>query len=129
MTTSNSLLIGLVGPCGSGKSTLQSCLIKRGFKVRHIAQEHSYVPDMWQRITNPDLLIFLDASFPTTIDRRQIDWNEDDYAEQQQRLLHARRHADIYIQTDSLSVQQVQARVMEFLLKWRRKNTSTLKGK
>jgi len=34
----------------------------------HIAQEHSYVPYMWKRITNPDLLIYLNASFEVSQD-------------------------------------------------------------
>ena len=55
-------LIGVVGVCASGKSTLIKGLKERGFNARHIAQEHSYVKDMWKRITNPDLLVFLDDS-------------------------------------------------------------------
>ena len=60
---SKSLLVGIVGPCGSGKSTLVEGLEKHGYECRHIAQEHSYVPDMWQLITQPDILIYLNASF------------------------------------------------------------------
>ena len=58
-------LIGVVGPCGSGKSTLIAGLEKHGYACRHIAQEHSYVPAMWQIITKPDVLIYLHASFPS----------------------------------------------------------------
>jgi len=29
-------------------------------------QEHSYVKDMWLRLTNPDVLVFLDASYTST---------------------------------------------------------------
>jgi adenylate kinase family enzyme len=53
------VLVGVVGPCGSGKSTLIAALEAQGYPCRHIAQEHSYVKDMWKRITNPDVLIFL----------------------------------------------------------------------
>ena len=79
----------------------------RGFRVRHIAQEHSYVKDMWKRITNPDVLIFLDVTYPLSVLRQKLDWSEADWAEQQRRLSHAREHADLYINTDDLSIEQV----------------------
>jgi hypothetical protein len=103
----NKPLIGVVGVCASGKSTLIKEMEARGFRMRHIAQEHSYVKDMWKRITNPDVLIFLDVTYPLTVQRRQLDWTEADWAEQQRRLLHAREHADLYINTDDLSIKQV----------------------
>ena len=108
-------LIGVVGPCGSGKSTLIAGLEKHGYRCRHIAQEHSYVKDMWKRITNPDLLIFLQASFPVSTARRKLNWNESDYAEQRRRLAHALEHADLVVDTDSLTPDEVARRVLEFL--------------
>lgn len=111
----NQPVIGIVGVCASGKSTLIKGLKQHGINPRHIAQEHSYVKDMWKRITNPDVLIFLDASYPVTRDRRQIDWTEADWAEQQRRLRHAREHADFYINTDSLTVEQVLESVIDFV--------------
>lgn len=112
---SQRFLIGIVGPCGSGKSTLVAGLERRGFRGRHIAQEHSYVPSMWRKIADPNLLIFLDSSFETSTKRRKLNWSESDYAEQQQRLAHARQHADLIIETDALSPDEVLARAMEFL--------------
>jgi cytidylate kinase len=106
-------LIGVVGPCASGKSTLIAGLTKLGYHTRHIAQEHSYVKDMWLRLTNPDVLVFLDASYTTTIQRRQLDWSEANWQEQQHRLRHARENADIYVETDKLSAEQVLERVVE----------------
>jgi cytidylate kinase len=103
----NKPLIGVVGVCASGKSTLIKEMEAHGFRMRHIAQEHSYVKDMWKRITNPDVLIFLDVTYPLTVQRRQLDWTEADWAEQQRRLSHAREHADLYIDTDELSIKQV----------------------
>ena len=115
MTTNKDFLIGLVGPCASGKSTLSAILRARGFRVKHIAQEHSFVKDMWQRITNPDLLIFLDASYEVTLQRRQLDWSKANYLEQHRRLSHAREHADLYIYTDDLSIEAVEEKIIAFL--------------
>lgn len=95
-------LIGIVGPCGAGKSTLASNLARTGFSVRHIAQEHSYAPAMWQRITKPDVLIYLDVSYKNTKKRRSLDWTESEYQEQIKRLCHARQHANYYVDTNSL---------------------------
>ncbi|MDO9129490.1 MAG: hypothetical protein Q7U34_06445 [Anaerolineales bacterium] len=105
----------MVGPCGSGKSTLIAELKRRGCNARHIAQEHSYVKDMWQRLSNPDILIFLDASYPLTCKRRNLNWSEADWEEQQRRLSHARRHADFYLDTDELNIEEVRQQVMGFL--------------
>lgn len=107
-------LIGIVGPCGAGKSTLAANLNRLGYSTRHIAQEHSYVPAMWQRITNPDLLIFLDVSYQNTLKRRSLDWSESEYQEQIKRLQHARQHADHYLDTNHLD----QAGVFEAILAW-----------
>lgn len=90
---------------------LESC----GFNCRHIAQEHSYVPQMWLRITHPDLLIFLQCSFPVSTQRRKLSWREDDFLEQQRRLSHAHQHADFIIDTDLLTSAQVLEKVMAFL--------------
>jgi hypothetical protein len=111
----NSLLIGVVGVCASGKSTLIRGLETRGYRGRHIAQEHSYVKDMWKRITNPDVLIFLEASYATTVERRQLDWLEADWQEEQRRLIHARENADHIIQTDLQSAEQVLEEVIRFI--------------
>jgi deoxyadenosine/deoxycytidine kinase len=109
------LLIGVVGPCGAGKSTLTNALDALGYRTRHIAQEHSYVKDMWKRLTNPDVLVFLQASYPVASQRRSLDWTEADYLEQQRRLSHAREHADLFINTDPLDPKQVLAQVLAFL--------------
>ena len=110
-------LIGVVGPCASGKSTLIAGLTRLGYRTRHIAQEHSYVKDMWQRLTNPDVLVFLDASYPSTTRRRKLDWSEADWQEQQQRLRHARENANLYLDTDALSAEEVLRSVVEWVEK------------
>ena len=108
-------LVGVVGPCGSGKSTLIAGLEPRGFTCRHIAQEQSYVQAMWQIITKPDILIFLHASFPVSTARRKLNWQEKDYEEQSRRLSHAREHAHIIIDTDDLTPEQVLQKALDFL--------------
>ena len=108
-------LIGVVGPCGAGKSTLIAALEERGYSCRHIAQEHSYVKDMWLRITHPDLLVFLQASFPVSTARRALNWRQEDFAEQERRLAHARQHADLLVDTDLLTPDEVLERVLSFL--------------
>lgn len=107
--------IGVVGPCAAGKSTLIAALKARGYFGKHIAQEHSFVADMWQRLVKPDLLIYLDVSFPLTVQRRKLDWTFAEYAEQLHRLRHAREHADLYVLTDDLTPEQVLAQVLAFL--------------
>ena len=117
MTASKPFLIGVVGPCGAGKTTLTNALDALGYTTRHIAQEHSYVKDMWKRITNPDVLIFLQASFAVTKQRRSkmIHWTPSDYEEQQRRLSHALTHADLIIETDTLNIQEVLEKALDFL--------------
>jgi len=110
-----SKLIGVVGPCGAGKSTLAAGMRELGYQARHIAQEHSYVPGMWQRLTNPDTLVFLDASYPVVTRRRKLDWTLREYQEQQTRLVHAKEHAHLYLVTDSLTPEHVLDIVRYFL--------------
>jgi deoxyadenosine/deoxycytidine kinase len=107
--------IGVVGPCGAGKSSLVAGLIQHGYTARHIAQEHSYVPDMWQRMTNPDILIYLEASYENTILRRKLDWTVEEYKEQLHRLRHARLNADLVIDTNQLTVEKVLSTVISFI--------------
>lgn len=108
-------LIGVVGPCGSGKSTLIKGLEKHGYHCRHIAQEHSYVRTMWQIITKPNLLIFLHSSFEQSTARHNLNWTLSDYEEQQRRLSHAREHADLIIDTDLLDANSVLQKALNFL--------------
>ncbi len=108
-------LIGIVGPCASGKSTLVAALSERGYTVKHIAQDHSYVADMWQRLTKPQILIYLSASYSTTLARRNMNWSEREYAEQLRRLAHAQEHADYILQTDDLTPAEVLQSTVNFL--------------
>ena len=108
--------VGIVGPCTSGKSTLIANLRQvQLIELRHIAQEHSYVQTMWQQITHPDWLVFLDVSYPVSMERKKLNWTEAEYKEQQRRLSHARSHADFYVNTDELTPEQVAEKVLAFL--------------
>jgi adenylate kinase family enzyme len=115
MTNENGPLVGIVGPCGAGKSTLANRLIEWGCNARAIAQEHSYVPNMWQRLTNPDILIFLQASDIVGAQRRNMTWIKNEWEEQQRRLRHAFEHADFFLDTDHLTISSVLQHVRDFL--------------
>jgi deoxyadenosine/deoxycytidine kinase len=108
-------VVGVVGACGSGKSTLIAGLEAHGYACRHIAQEHSYVPAMWQRIAKPDVLIYLNVSFDNSTSRRRLNWQVQDYEEQLRRLAHAREHADLLIETDHLTPEQVLRQALDYL--------------
>lgn len=107
--------IAVVGPCGSGKSTLVRLLRDRGYVAREPAQEHSGVPDMWLRLDQPDVLVYLDATLPTIARRRHIQWGQAYLNKLNQRLSHARRHAHLYLPTDNLTPEEVLSRVEDFL--------------
>ena len=108
--------LAVVGPCSSGKSTLAARLEAAGFEVRKPAQEHSYVANMWQRISKPDLLIYLDVDYPTSLQRRPyIDGGPERVDIQNQRLAHARAWCDVYLDTVGLTPDQVFEQVMRSL--------------
>lgn len=109
--------IKIVGPCASGKSTLAARLRALGYKASSAAQDHSYVPDMWQRVNPPDLLIYLDVTLETAWQRGRAGagWNQDYLDEQHHRLRHARACCDLYLPTDGLTEKEVEARVLDYL--------------
>lgn len=112
----NSLLIGIVGPCSSGKSELGQALRAMGYRVKEIMQEHCAAPAMWQRITNPDVLIYLDVDMDVAARREGLStpspWWPD---ERNVRLAHARAHCDLYIDTSALTSDEVAARALRYL--------------
>lgn len=108
--------IALVGPCASGKSTLGRFLRAAGYEVRQPAQEHSYVPHMWQRLSRPDILIYLDLDLPALMRRLPTNHGGPErLAEQRRRLAHARAHCDFYLDTSHLTPEEVRAQVLAFL--------------
>jgi len=115
MPRNDGLLIGVVGPCGAGKTTLVRGLQQAGYSARHIAQEHSYVKDMWQRITHPDILIYLEVSYPEATRRRNLNWTHAEFEEQIRRLAHARQQAHLIIVTESLTPLTLIQTAVDFL--------------
>jgi len=109
--------IKLVGPCASGKSVLAARLRGLGYDVGSAAQDHSYVPDMWQRLNPPDLLIYLDVTLRSSRERgrRGMGWNQEYLDEQHWRLRHARAHCDFYLPTGDLTEEQVLTETLAFL--------------
>ncbi len=112
-------LIGIVGPCSSGKSELARRLRAAGWQVKEIRQEHSGVPTMWRRLARPDLLIYLDVSVEVAMAREGLDrpppwWRE----EREFRLRDAREHCDIELDTSTLTPDEV-FKAVERLLKER----------
>lgn len=109
--------IKVVGPCASGKSVLAAGLRALGYDACSAAQDHSYVPDMWQRLNPPDVLVYLDLTLETARQRGRTGtgWDQAYLDEQHRRLQHAREHCDLYLVTDGLEADEVQARVVDFL--------------
>jgi hypothetical protein len=108
--------VALVGPCGSGKSTLAPLLRELGYRVSQPAQEHSGVPDMWRRLTRPDVLVYLEADLPTLREHRPKGGMTAEFlAELERRLSHARQHADLRVPMAGESVAQSLARILRHL--------------
>jgi deoxyadenosine/deoxycytidine kinase len=108
-------VIAVVGPCAAGKSTLISGLSFHGYKARHVAQEHSFVPDMWEKIVDPDILIYLDVSYQVSNQRTGTKLKFSIFQKQRERLRHAKKHADVIINTDYLQPEQVLKKVLDLL--------------
>jgi deoxyadenosine/deoxycytidine kinase len=112
---SEPLKIAIVGPCGAGKSTLAQKLKAFDLVIKETAQEHSFAPAMWQKITQPDILIYLDVSYQSSTKRKDFHWTKSEFSEQLRRLQHARKNCDIYIQTDNLTPDEVFKEVLDQL--------------
>jgi hypothetical protein len=96
---------------------LAARLRELGYDARSAAQDHSYVPDMWQRLNPPDVLIYLDVTLQAVRKRGRtgMGWDQEYLDVQNHRLRHARVHCDLYLLTDYLSEDEVLARASGFL--------------
>lgn len=109
------VLIAIVGPCASGKSTLGRALRVTGYQAKTPVQEHSSIANLWQR-SQPDLLIYLDLNFDALLLRRPKNHGGPErLAEQHQRLTHAYEHCDLYLDTSSLTPVEIQEKALAFL--------------
>lgn len=106
--------IAIVGVCASGKTTLVKGLRTAGFDAYNVAQEHSCIHNFWHK-REPDLLVMIDATLPAIKKRRLVFWTEERLVTQHARLADARAHADLYLQTDTLSAAQVLEQVIAFI--------------
>ncbi len=112
------ILIAIVGPCASGKSTLGHALCAAGYKVKQPAQEHAHISNLWQRFSQPDVLIYLDLDFETLLQRRPKNHGGPErLAEQHHRLTHAYEHCDLYLDTSNLAPLEIQEKALAFLNK------------
>lgn len=105
----------VVGPCGSGKSTLVARLTALGYPARAVAQEHSVVRELWRHGGEPSALILLHADPATITRRRKAEFPAWLHVQQLQRLATARERADLVIATDRESPETVAAHVVAFL--------------
>lgn len=106
--------IVVVGPCGSGKTTLVDHLRGRGYDARVIAQEHSIVRDLWQK-RDPDVVVALNLDLATLRKRRSPSWSADIFQKQQERLRDAFAAADVCINTTQHGVDEAVSIVTEWL--------------
>jgi len=114
------LKVAVVGACASGKSTLVTALREAGYDARHVAQEHSYVPYMWQRISQPDVLVYLDVDYRSIKSRRpRLNFKPEHLVEQNRRLAHARQNCHLYLDTRELSLEVVRDQTLSFLRQYR----------
>ena len=104
----------IVGVCASGKTTLVTKLRALGVEAYNVAQEHSCIREFWRK-RQPDVLVLLDVTLPVIRQRRDVPWGEERLSIQRERLLSARTNADLYIQTDNLSREQVVETVLDYI--------------
>lgn len=99
-------VIGVVGNCASGKTTLVQGLGKLGFRAVNIPQEHSVTPRFWRKL-NVDYLVLLSCTLTTARSRRKIPWGQERLDAQAAKLADAREHCHLHLATDDLTIEQV----------------------
>ena len=104
----------VVGPCASGKTTLVEALRAHGYDALVSAQEHSAVPQLWQR-SDPDVLIALVANIDAVRERRDESWPGWLHDVQEERLAQAQDAADLVIDTSDLGADEVANLAIQFL--------------
>lgn len=108
------MLVAIVGVCASGKTTLVKGLREAGIDAYNVAQEHSCIKKFWNK-KKPDVLVMIDATLSAIKKRRFVTWDEDRLVIQHERLRDARENANLYIQTDELSREEVLQTIINFI--------------
>lgn len=106
-------LVGVVGICAVGKSTLVQALRAARYTVIEIPQEHSELPYLWVR-HHPAFLVYLDVSDAVAQKRRSY-LVPDRLAQERQLLAFARENAQLCLDVDGLAPQEVLALVTSAL--------------
>ncbi len=105
-------LIGVVGNCVAGKTTLVQGLKALGYLAVNIPQEHSVAPKFWRKL-NVNFLVLLSCTLETAKQRRHIAWGQERLEQQAIKLSDARAHCQLVLPTDDLSIEQVLNTVVE----------------
>ncbi len=97
--------VAVVGTCASGKTTVVAGLRRLGVDAYVVSQEHSVVRELWRHL-GPQLLVFLEADYRTVCDRRGGSWPRWLFDVQCERLVDARSHADLVVNTTNESADE-----------------------
>lgn len=74
------------------------------------------MPTMWRRLTDPDVLIYLDVSMEEAARREGLDHPSSWWTEEREfRLADARAHCDLYLDTTLLTPDEVVVRAESYL--------------
>jgi len=92
----------IVGPCGSGKSTLVESLRALGHYAAVSAQKHSDIPSLRRR-SRPSALVALTVDLDTTARRRDRPWPAELHRRQRGRLRSATGEATTTIDTSAMT--------------------------
>lgn len=112
-------VIGVVGNCASGKTTLVQGLSRQGWRAVNIPQEHSVSPRFWRRL-QVDYLVSLSCTLATAKSRRRIPWGQERLDAQAEKLNDARQHCQLHLDTDHLTIEQVLQVVLAQVSAYRR---------
>jgi hypothetical protein len=113
------LLIGVVGNCVSGKTTLVAGLKEKGYQAVNIPQEHSVTPRFWRKF-NVDFLVMLSCTLATAQTRRKIPWGQVRLDRQAAILADARANCQLYLPTDDFTIPEVLEQVIQAVEIWQR---------
>ena len=114
--------IAIVGVCASGKTTLVKGLKDAGYDAYNVAQEHSGIHNFWNK-HHPDILVMIDATLPAIKKRRLVFWDQERLDVQHKRLADAKEHANLFIQTDAYTADEVREQVVDYIETWKKNQT------